>query len=116
MQNANGFSISGLEPVALQPLVAPDGLKQTLGRKAVFVVQNICGARLRAPGIVKIAGGRVHLEIAFAPALPQSQADTQNFERSQWLICFLKQTNARFGSGIFVGRNPGIPARIHPTF
>jgi hypothetical protein len=54
MQNANGFSIGGLEPVALQPLVVPDGLEQAFRRRIIFVAQDIPRAEARAPVGVKI--------------------------------------------------------------
>jgi hypothetical protein len=54
MQNANGFPIGGLEPVALQPLVVPDGLEQALRRRIIFVAQDIPRAKARAPVGVKI--------------------------------------------------------------
>jgi hypothetical protein len=54
MQNANGFSIGGLEPVASQPLVVPDGLEQVFRRRIIFVAQDIPRAKARAPVGVKI--------------------------------------------------------------
>jgi hypothetical protein len=54
MQNANGFSIGGLEPVALQPLVVPDGLQQAFRWRIIFVVQDVSRAKARAPAGVKI--------------------------------------------------------------
>ena len=41
MQNPDGSAIGGLEPVALQPLVAPDGLEQAFRRRIIFVAQGI---------------------------------------------------------------------------
>jgi hypothetical protein len=60
MQNANGFSIGGLEPVALQPLVVPDGLEQAFRRRIIFVAQDIPRAEARAPVGVKIFRRRRH--------------------------------------------------------
>ena len=60
MQNANGLSISGPEPVALQPLVAPDGLEQAFRRRIIFVAQDIHHAAARAPVGVKIFRRRRH--------------------------------------------------------
>ena len=54
MQNTNGFSIGGLEPVALQPLMAPDGLEQAFRWRIIFVAQDIPHAQARAPVGVKI--------------------------------------------------------------
>jgi len=41
VQNPDGSAIGGLEPVALQPLVAPDGLEQAFRRRMIFVAQGI---------------------------------------------------------------------------
>jgi hypothetical protein len=60
MQDADGFPVRSFQPVAPQPLMPPDSLEQTLVGKAVFVMQNVCGAALVAPGSVKIFSGRVH--------------------------------------------------------
>ena len=60
MQNPDGFSIGGLEPFALQPLVAPDGLEQAFRRRIIFIVQNMHRAKARAPAGVKIVSGRRH--------------------------------------------------------
>ena len=60
MQNANGFSIGGLEPVASQPLVVPDGLEQAFRRRIVFVAQDVSRAQARAPAGVKIFRWRRH--------------------------------------------------------
>ena len=60
MQNTNGPSIGSLKPVALQPLVAPDGLEQVFRRRIVFVAQDISRAKARAPVGVKIFSGRRH--------------------------------------------------------
>jgi hypothetical protein len=60
MQNANGFSIGGLEPVTLQPLVAPDGLEQAFRRRIIFVAQDIPRTKARAPVGVKIFRRRKH--------------------------------------------------------
>jgi hypothetical protein len=40
MQNPDGSAIGSLEPVALQPLVAPDGLEQAFRRRIIFVAQD----------------------------------------------------------------------------
>jgi hypothetical protein len=60
MQHANRFSIGGLEPVAPQPLVAPDGLEQVFRWRIIFVTQDIPHAKARAPVGVKIVRRRRH--------------------------------------------------------
>jgi hypothetical protein len=60
MQNPDGFSIGSLEPVALQPLVVPDGLEQAFRRRSIFVAQDMRRAEARAPVGVKIFNGRRH--------------------------------------------------------
>ena len=60
VQNADGSAIGGLEPVALQPLVAPDGLEQAFRRRMIFVTQDIRQADVRAPVGVKIDSRRRH--------------------------------------------------------
>ena len=60
MQNPDGFSVGSLEPVALQPLVAPDGLEQAFRRRGVFVAQDMHQAKARAPVGVKIFSRRRH--------------------------------------------------------
>ena len=60
MQNTNGFSIGGLEPVALQPLMVPDGLEQAFRRWLIFVTQDIPRAKTLAPVGVKIFRRRRH--------------------------------------------------------
>jgi hypothetical protein len=60
MQNADGFSIGGLEPVALQPLVVPDGLEQPFRRRIIFVAQDISRVKARTPAGVKIVSQRRH--------------------------------------------------------
>jgi hypothetical protein len=60
MQNPDGFAVGGLEPVALQPLVAPDGLEQAFRRRFIFIVQDLRQVEARAPVGVKIFSGRRH--------------------------------------------------------
>ena len=60
MQNPDGFSIGGLEPVALPPLVAPDGLEQALRRRMILVAQDVHRATARAPVGVNIFRRRKH--------------------------------------------------------
>jgi hypothetical protein len=60
MQNADGSAIGRLKPVALQPLVAPDGLEQAFRRRIIFVAQDISRAKARAPVGVKIFSGQRH--------------------------------------------------------
>jgi hypothetical protein len=60
MQNPDGSAIGSLEPVALQPLVAPDGLEQAFRRRIIFLAQGKRRARARAPVGVKIVSRRRH--------------------------------------------------------
>jgi hypothetical protein len=60
VQNADGSAIGSLKPVALQPLVAPDGLEQAFRRRIIFVAQDISRAKARAPVGVKIFSGQRH--------------------------------------------------------
>ena len=69
MQNPDGFSVGRLEPVALQPLVAPDGLEQAFRRRSIFVAQDISRAKARAPVGVKIFSGRRHCGLLLRPRL-----------------------------------------------
>jgi hypothetical protein len=69
VQNADGSAIGSLKPVALQPLVAPDGLEQAFRRRIIFVVQNLCQAKARAPVGVKIFSGRRHCGLLLRPRL-----------------------------------------------
>jgi hypothetical protein len=69
MQNADGSSIGGLEPVALQPLVTPDGLEQAFRWRIIFVAQDIPRAKARAPVGVKIFSGRRHCGLLLRPRL-----------------------------------------------
>jgi hypothetical protein len=69
MQNPNGSAVGRLEPVALQPLVAPDGLEQAFRRRIIFVAQNKRRAKARAPVGVKIVSGRKHCGLLLRPRL-----------------------------------------------
>jgi hypothetical protein len=69
MQNADGSAIGRLEPVALQPLMAPDGLEQAFRRRIIFVAQDISRAKTRAPVGVKIVSGRRHCGLLLRPRL-----------------------------------------------
>jgi hypothetical protein len=69
MQNPDGFAVGGLEPVALQPLVAPDGLEQAFRRRFNFIVQDLRQAEARAPVGVKIFSGRRHCGLLLRPRL-----------------------------------------------
>ena len=60
VQNADGSAIGRLKPVALQPLVAPDGLEQAFRRRRIFVAQGIRQAQVRTPIGVKIVSRRRH--------------------------------------------------------
>ena len=69
MQNPDGFAVGGLKPVALQPLVAPDGLEQAFRRRFNFIVQDLRQAEARAPVGVKIVSGRRHCGLLLRPRL-----------------------------------------------
>jgi hypothetical protein len=69
MQNPDGSAIGGLKPVALQPLVAPDGLEQAFRRRIFFIVQDLPRAGARAPVGVKIFSGRRHCGLLLLPRL-----------------------------------------------
>jgi hypothetical protein len=58
-----------LEPVTLQPLMAPDGLEQAFRRRITFIAQDIPRAKARAPGGVKIVSGRRHCGLLLRPQL-----------------------------------------------
>ena len=60
MQNPDESAIGRLEAVALQPLVAPDGLEQAFRRRSIFIVQDLRRAQTRAPVGVKIFSRRRH--------------------------------------------------------
>ena len=60
MQNPDGSAIGGLEPVALQPLMTPDGLEQAFRRRIIFIAQDLRRAEARAPVGVKIFSRRRH--------------------------------------------------------
>jgi hypothetical protein len=63
MQHAYGSPVQSFQLDAPQPLMQPDGLEQTLGGKAVFVLQNVRGAALITPGSVKTFSGRVQSKL-----------------------------------------------------
>ena len=69
MQNPDGSAIGGLEPVALQSLVAPDGLEQAFRRGIIFIVQDLPRAGTRAPVGIKIFSGRRHCGLLLRPRL-----------------------------------------------
>ena len=60
MQNPNGSAVGRLEPVALQPLMTPDGLEQAFRRRGIFVAQDVQPVCARAPVGVKIIGRQRH--------------------------------------------------------
>ena len=69
MQNPDESAIGRLEAVALQPLVAPDGLEQAFRRRRIFIVQDVRRAEARAPVGVKIFSGRRHCGLLLLPRL-----------------------------------------------
>ena len=60
MQNANGPSIGGPEPVAAEALMAPDGLQEAFGRRILFVAQDVPRSIRHSPAGVKIFKQRRH--------------------------------------------------------
>ncbi len=115
MQNADGPAIGGLEPVALQPLVAPDGLEQAFRRRIIFVAQDICHAEARAPVGVKIFSRRRHCGLLLRLRLSKVKLARTILTASNSGFAGLNG-KVPFGGGIFVGRNPEFPARLRPTF
>jgi hypothetical protein len=115
MQNPDESAIGRLEAVALQPLVAPDGLEQAFRRRSIFIVQDLRRAQTRAPVGVKIFSRRRHCGLLLRPRLSKvkpahiilNAADGGFFAGLEGKV---------FCGGIFVGRNPEFPAKLHPTF
>ena len=60
MKNADNLSIGGFQLSTSQPLMLPGGLQHALGRRTVFVVQNMVRGGLPPPGGVEIFGWRKH--------------------------------------------------------
>jgi hypothetical protein len=115
MQNPDGSAIGRLEPVALQPLVAPDGLEQAFRRRRIFIVQDVRRAEARAPVGVKIFSWRRHCGLLLRRRL--SKVKPARIILNAADSGFLPVYRARsFCGGIFVGRNPEFPAKLHPTF
>ena len=77
MKNPDLLPIRRPELIPFQALMQPDGLKQALGREVILIVQEVQRPQSGAPAGVEVLGRRRHLEIAFAPVMAQSQADTQ---------------------------------------
>jgi hypothetical protein len=107
MQNTNGFSIGSLEPVALQPLVVPDGLEQAFRWRIIFVAQDIRRAKAQAPIGVKIFRRRRHggllLRLRLSKVKPARiilNAASGGFARLWKPAMFLPQ-NLLAGSGVF---------------
>ena len=86
MQNPDGSAIGRLEPVALQPLVAPDGLEQAFRRRIIFVAQDIPRAATQAPVGVNIFGQREHSPLLLRPP----------FSKVKPLRIFLNASNGSF--------------------
>jgi hypothetical protein len=74
MKNAQGLTVQGLELVAPQALVLPDGLQQPFGRRFAILVQDRRHAAADAPLRIKTGWDRRRHAIAFALILRQSQA------------------------------------------
>jgi hypothetical protein len=49
MKQTNTLAVQGLQLIAAQALVLPDGLKQTLRRRVAVVAQNRCRPAARTP-------------------------------------------------------------------
>jgi len=86
VKNADGFSTGGLQLVAPQPLMLPDGLQQTFGWQAVSVAQNIGRGELRPPRGVEVFNGQKHFP-NFLRRCPS---------KSSGRILFLNATNGGF--------------------
>jgi hypothetical protein len=115
MQNPDGSAIGRLEPVALQPLVAPDGLEQAFRRRRIFVAQDIRQAEARAPVGVKIFSRRRHCGLLLRPRLSKVKPAHIILNAADGGFFAGLEGNV-FCGGIFVGRNPEFPAKLHPTF
>jgi hypothetical protein len=111
MQHPDCFAVGGLEPVALEALLLPDGLQQALGGQTVFLAQRGVGPAAFAPAGVKIFGGGMQWE-RFAPGSPRSQADKINFERNETEFCLFNPRDTK----IFVRRSGWVPARMSVSF
>jgi hypothetical protein len=115
VQNADGSAIGGLEPVALQPLVAPDGLKQAFRRRIIFIVQDLHQAEARAPVGVKIVSGRKHCGLLLRLWLSKVKPARIILTASSGSFAGL-YSEVLLGGGIFVGRDTEFPARLRPVF
>jgi hypothetical protein len=115
VQNPDGSAIGGLELVALQPLVAPDGLEQAFRRRIIFIVQDMHRAKARAPVGVKIVSGRRHYGLLLRLRLSKVKPAHIILTASNGGYAGSHGKNL-FGGGIFVGRNPEFPANLRPTF
>jgi hypothetical protein len=113
VQNADGSAIGGLEPVALQPLVPPDGLEQAFRRRIIFVVQNLHLAKARAPIGVKIVRRRKHCGLLLRLWLSKVKLARIILTASSGGFAGL-YSEVLLGGGIFVGRDTEFPARLRP--
>jgi hypothetical protein len=66
--------VQGLELLADQALVLPNGLQQAFGRRVVVIVENRDRAAPHAPKSIKAGHDRRHRAIAFALLDSQCQA------------------------------------------
>jgi hypothetical protein len=115
MQNPDGSAIGSLEPVALQPLVAPDGLEQAFRGRIIFVAQDIPGTKARAPVGVKIFSRRRHCGLLLRLWLSKVKPARIFLNASNGGFAGL-YGKVLFSGGIFVGRNLEFPARLRPAF
>jgi hypothetical protein len=60
MQHAEDFSIQRGQPVALEALMLPDGLKQFFRRRDRFVAQLVKGMAVFPPRRVEVSRPRTH--------------------------------------------------------
>jgi hypothetical protein len=71
MQHAHALSLRGLQPVALEALVQPDGLQEFFGRHGAAIAEEVHGAALFAPHGIKVLGLEVDAReihgLLFAP-------------------------------------------------
>ena len=74
MKDSDRLTVQGLELLAEQALVLPDGLQEAFGRRVPVLAQDRNHAAAHAPLGIKAGQNRRHLAIAFALMLLQCQA------------------------------------------
>ncbi len=83
MKDSDRLVVQGLELIAEQSLVLPDGLQQAFGRRVPVVPQDRDDAGAHAPLGIKAGQDRRHLAFAFALKRVQCQA-LEAAMRSEW--------------------------------